>query len=290
MSTREALSLEHKPLIEPLLQGLDLELSEYSFANLYLFRKVHHYELIFSEDLYIQGRSYDNKRFLMPCGLQAAKNITCQKQLAQELGRELGREVDFIFPIPEAWLPFYEGVPHNAAYKEEDSDYLFSIEALATYKGRRLSKKRNLLKQFLEQYSATSVSVSIDRMPKSDFDDLLARWKSDDDADLEEIQEAFGHIADLGLEGVAYYCEGKAIGVLIGERLSARLFVLHFAKGDNSYKGVYAYMYHDYAASLLRRDMQLLNLEQDLGNPNLHQAKHAYMPLRMAHKWRVTLL
>ena len=44
------LHLDLRPLLHPLLQPLTLGISEFTFANLYLFRHRHHYRLTVLED------------------------------------------------------------------------------------------------------------------------------------------------------------------------------------------------------------------------------------------------
>jgi hypothetical protein len=275
----EPLGLEHSLILQPLFKGLDLELSDYSFANLFLFRARHKPEVVIAEDIYIQGVGYDGMKYIMPCSEKAAKN--------NKLLLELVKETKCLFPIPDLWLPFYTEYSDKAFYKDEDSDYLFCIESMATYKGRHLSKKRNLLKQFLEQYEVHT--VPLEQAPREDVYDLLARWKGTPHTDIEETKEAIEYQSKLGLEGWLFYSNSKAIGLLIGEPLNSRIYVIHFAKADTSYKGVYQYMYHAYAEALLKRSFTLLNLEQDLGIPELRQSKHSYQPVKIAPKWRISL-
>ena len=62
----EPFSLEHREIFEPRFLKMGLDLSDYSFSNLYLFRKVHQLEVVFSKDIYIKGKTRDGLNYLMP--------------------------------------------------------------------------------------------------------------------------------------------------------------------------------------------------------------------------------
>ncbi len=64
----ELLSLNHQRIVQDACDRLCLPLSEYNFANLYLFRKTHQYRFVElgPERQAIKGISYRKQTFLMP--------------------------------------------------------------------------------------------------------------------------------------------------------------------------------------------------------------------------------
>ncbi len=62
----EKLNLKHKAVISRRIADNPSRISEYSFANLYLFREVHDYRLLINDDVYILGKTYDKKEYIMP--------------------------------------------------------------------------------------------------------------------------------------------------------------------------------------------------------------------------------
>jgi hypothetical protein len=54
------------------------------------------------------------------------------------------------------------------------------------------------------------------------------------------------------------------------------------------FKGVYQFMYNVFAKEL-GTEYEWVNFEQDLGIPELRQAKESYQPDKMAVKYRVSL-
>lgn len=279
------IQLSHRSLIRPRMLELGLGLSEYTFANIYLFRHVHHYELAYIEDrIFIFGISYDGKKYLMPL-----YDITVED--SDFLGRCLA-QVDMFFPLPEAWASVLEAKGLAITYKDEDSDYVFSAETIQTYAGRHLAGRRNLTVQFKDHFEAKYQHITRD--VKNEALMMVSTW--DDQAKIKQPQEvqacreAIENIEELNLCGMLFSVDKMAVGLIIGEPLVDRgtdkVFVLHFAKGDTRYKGIYQYMYQEYAKSC--NGYRFLNWEQDLGDLGLQKAKKAYFPHHLAKKMRAT--
>lgn len=276
----EKLSLVHQSLLTPLFKKLQLELSEYSFSCLYLFREVHSYEVIWEKNVYIKGKSRDGFSYLMPT---VAINEIDQDELQRLL-----KEVNFLFPIPLAWEKQMDESIYEKGFKEQDSDYIFSIKTLQQYPGRDLSKKRNLVRQFQHLYQAKVLPLIEERIP--DALQIIETWKNErvllQPSDYESSKEAVQMFACLGLEGRMVYIAGRPAAILLGEALNDRIYVLRYFKGSRQYVGIYQFLLQEYALSLGSRYPEI-NLEQDLGIPQLKQTKHSYHPDRMAVKFRI---
>ncbi len=275
------LSLTDQALIQPLLESCSVQLSEYVFANLYLFREAHKYQLIQGEELYIKGTTYDGGTFIMPTSRKSFDAlITDQKAYSS---------VDFLFPIPEDWAASADKTIWNTSFIEADSDYVFDTQQMARYGGRGLSKKRNLVKQFTRSFQATVKPVQGNTT--QDALAVLDIWKNASTGplpdDTEACREAIVNHELLKLEGIVFYVDTQPIGFVLGEPLTADTFALHFAKADIAYKGIYPYMYQSYCQDLVDR-FAFINMEQDMGRPSLRQAKNSYEPIKMCHKIRMS--
>lgn len=280
----ERLSLKHQALLTPLFKKLQLDLSEYTFSCLYLFRDVHAYEVIFGKNIYIKGKTRDGFSYLMPTVLLNEIDVN-------EL-KELLRGVNFLFPIPEIWEDKLDWRVYKKTFKEEDSDYIFNVKKLQQYQGRDLSKKRNLVHQFQSQYpTAELIPLTKERIP--DALQVVEQWKNEREflqpTDYESNIEAVKLFEHLGLEGKIVYIEKRPAAILLGEPLNDRMYVFRFFKGSREYVGIYQFLLQAYALSLGDK-YQEINLEADLGIPELHQTKHSYHPERMAIKLRIQSL
>jgi uncharacterized protein len=281
----EKLGLAHKDLLAPRLKQAKAGLSEYTFANLYLFRENHQYELVTDagQGVFIRGKSYDGYRYLMPTADVRTLDLSRLKELMES--------VDFLFPLPEEWLSCFETDEFDVRFNEGDRDYVYTVEKMSTYKGRRLHKKRNLLKQFQELYRHDARPLTVDLLDQARF--ILTDWQATSemnsaDTDYTPCLEALDRYDELVLCGGIYYADGEPAGFLLGEEISDETFVLHFAKGRTRFKGVYQFMFNNFA-KILPPKYKYLNLEQDLDKENLRVFKSSYVPELMLRKARVRL-
>jgi hypothetical protein len=278
----QPLSLNHQPLLHNNLRAINIPVSEYSFPNLYLFRETHQYEVTeVDSEIWIRGRSYDGHSYLMP-----ARDV--REMDPAHLSRMAGT-ADYLFPIPGEWLPAFPEERFNRSFNEGDSDYLYLTERIATFAGKRLHKKKNLLNFFLKHYLHEADPLTDERVP--DALSILESWQAESGekeeyTDYDAAREALLHMEELVLCGGIWYAEGKPSGYILGEEITSDTFALHFAKGLTKYKGIYQYIFSSFA-SVLPATYTYLNMEQDLGREALRYSKESYMPERKLVKWRV---
>jgi len=280
----EKLSLKHKDLLRGRLKSARASLSEYSFANLYLFREVHDHHLLTTDrGIFITGKTYGADRYVMPTADFRKEGVEGILDVAQGY--------DLIFPVPEEWLSVFDGKGVSHEYSEDDSDYVFTAEKLAAYKGHKLHGQKNLLNQFLSLYTPVAKPLTRERMP--DALDILETWQVDvgegkETTDYYPCREAFELYDELVLCGGIYYVEDEPAGFIIGEEIAPDMFALHFAKGKRKFKGLYQYMYNQFA-KILPREYVYMNFEQDLGKLALRIAKSSYDPDRVLKKHRIRI-
>ena len=113
---------------------------------------------------------------------------------------------------------------------------------------------------------------------------LQEHWMTDEPV---EGQFQFERYEELILCGGIYYADGEPAGFIIGEDISESMFTLHLAKGKRKFKGLYQYMFNNFA-NVMPVKYCLLNLEQDMGIESLRQAKASYYPDKLLKKYRVS--
>jgi len=279
----EKLGWEHQALLQGRLKTAGLSFSEYSFPNLYLFREVHDYHVLtVPEGVFISGRAYDGRRFLMP-----TEKIR-EEKAAAALG--LLKDGEYLFPVPEEGLSVFKGKNVSTGFSDDDSDYVYTVEKLSAYKGQKLHGQKNLLNQFLSRYMPEARPLTQYLM--NDALGILDVWQEDvgeekATTDYFPCREALERYDELVLCGGIYYVEGEPAGFVIGEEIRADMFALHFAKGKRKFKGLYQYMYNHFA-KILPKQYAFLNFEQDLGKLALRIAKSSYDPDRVLKKYRVS--
>lgn len=188
----EEITLAHQTLLEPLLRALNSDLIDYSFTNVYLFRKIHQFQLVQKKGLFIRGKSRDGVSYLMP-------TFPLRELDFSDI------EGEILFPIPEAWLSFFDS-RFEWSHLDADDDYLYKSAKMAHLPGRKLSSRRNLVHQFLDHYPDHEVQpLTQDRA--GDALQVLEGWKSHPHhdpryTDYEECKEALQLIDRLHLGDV----------------------------------------------------------------------------------------
>jgi hypothetical protein len=278
----EPLNLSHQLILESKLRQLNLPISEFSFANLYLFRNIHHYEVMqLNSEIFIKGITRDKVSFIMPTSPPA--------KISKDLLQEALSSAQILFPIPDSWLGSLEKQLIQTSFREEDSDYLFTVLKLATYPGRHLDGKRNQVKQFVNHYEIKKEDL-IHHIHDAQL--ILDQWQSERkdnvQTDYASCQDALQSLERLHLNGFIVYADQVPAGFIIGEWSSKDYYTAHFSKAIHSIKGIYQYLFQELAHSL-EGTCSWINLEQDLGIPAIRHSKLSYQPDMLIKKWRVVL-
>jgi len=185
-----ALNLDLRPELHPRFQQLPDGVSEFTFANLYLFRRDHHYRVsrLPGNLILLTGRDQGIPFFMLPFGLP-------EDALLNQLFSGFGS----MKCVPE---PLAEQLASRGFIVQEDRDnfdYLYSRQALAELTGRKFHKKRNLIKAFLKNYTYTGEPLLESHLPAAL--QILEDWVEgrDDPGDYQAAREALLHAEELQL-------------------------------------------------------------------------------------------
>lgn len=283
----EPFSLDHQVILEYKFKQLNSFLSEYSFANLYLFRFTHQYEVIFyNEYVFIKGISRNQTHYLMPTEYLTGTYLVVLKDLMQKMN------ISIVYPISEPEKTRLEGSYTSAEHDDSESDYIYYSKTLAEYPGRHLSKKRNLVNQLFENFKIESFVYS--NQYYLDAKGVLDYWRSEQSDpnfshDYDSCLEGLQLSNTLNLTGKIIFANAIAIGFTLGEWLNPDCFVIHFSKAQKKIKGAYQFLLQDTASSICK-PTTFINLEQDLGIASIRQAKRSYSPENLLKKSSLQLL
>jgi hypothetical protein len=284
MDTLETVDLKHLRCLTDRFHQMNLQISDYTFANVYLFRKISHYKFLTADcGLFISGQNKHGQSYIMPlndphgCDIQTFNDLLGQQK--------------FFFPIPEGWLSCFPEDKFIINCDDSESDYIYLTEKMADFKGRQYTRHRNHLNQFLSLYVPEGETISTNNF--QDALRVLQEWQNDsrtapDKTDFEQCSEALQRISELVLWGTIYYIDNQPAGFIIGEALNSDTFCLHFAKASTKYHGIYEFMFND-TAKRLQSQYKYLNLEEDMGNKNLRRTKSSYGPELLLKKYRISI-
>ncbi|MCL2243341.1 MAG: phosphatidylglycerol lysyltransferase domain-containing protein [Treponema sp.] len=299
------LDINLKESMHPRLSLTSDGVSEFTFSSLYLFRKRYNYRISlepqpsphtngsyssnFTSDKsnvrFIISGTFGGKSFFMtPCGAPG-----------EEILNSLFTTHDFWKNISESVLaPVRERLQENGIIFEEDRnnfDYLYYRHDLSELAGKKYHKKKNHVNHFLsaypdhEQYpmSAAFVPAAMEILEQWRCDSLLKN--SGQDNDYNAAREALELFDSLSLKGSIFFVNNKPAAFCLGESIAkGRMFVIHFEKAVEEYKGIYQFMNQEFA-SFLPGFYTFINREQDLGNEGLRQAKMTYRPCGYVKKY-----
>ena len=281
------LSLEHQSILtsiwKPMCINENLQFSEYSFANVFLFRREHKYVFIPGDPPCVRGEFAPNQYYFIP---------TClPDQLKLESLKCAEGGMVCLFPIPDKWLKIFHECHPTVTSCRGDSDYLFMKSKLQTLSGRVLSSRRNLLYQLQDKHDVESKPLTATEIPQAL--EILDAWLNHSKEPIEKTdylqnKDALEFMERLNLFGRIVYADGEPIGFCIGELITPKTALMHFSKFLHNYKGVTPYIYQDFA-NKLPESVEWINLEQDLGIPSLRQAKESFAPDMLLTKWRLDL-
>ncbi len=272
-----AIQMTMRPYLHPLLQKLPEGLSEFTFSNLYLFRKTHKYKIttVESDLIVITGEDQGDSFFMLPFGFPSSTTV---EKLFDLYGNLKCLSVDQARYLRDIGYCTYED--------RDNFDYLYLRKDMAELTSGKFHKKRNLIKAFLSSYPYTGEPL-LERHVE-DALDILEQWKNgrEDPGDYEAAKEALEKAEQLQLCGGLYYVYGKPVAYSLGEELACgETFVIHFEKAVQDFKGLWQFVNQAFA-SILPEKYITINREQDLGASGMRKAKLSYNPVAFVKKYR----
>ena len=289
-------SIEEKAQYENYLLAAPERGCEYSFANLYLWGRqevaflrgcVAYFSHFYGRTVYPYPIGDGDKRAVLEAIIADSRErgIPCRISGITEADRE---ELERWFPGKFRIRP-----------ARDFFDYVYSIDALADLKGKKLQKKRNHFNRFRANHPDYRVEpITRENIPLAQ--NMVNSWyqarqKSDPDGDylLESlaIAKAFRHFEELGMEGLLLLDGEEVLAMTMGSRLSADTFDIHFEKAREDADGAYPAINCEFARYLRLKypDVKFLNREDDMGLEGLRKAKLSYYPDHMVEKYKALL-
>ncbi len=174
----------------------------------------------------------------------------------------------------------------------DNADYLYSIEAFATLKGKKLHGKRNFCNRFEASYRWEALPLQ-----REHFSVCLAlydRWaegREDVEDERTALSAAITHWEALELEGTLLLVDDAPVAFSIGEMLTEACFDIHFEKVDAAFPLAYPMIARETARQLMAAHPTLttLNREEDMGIPGLRKAKEDWHPSELLMKYTASL-
>ena len=289
--------LEDKAQYDSILMNCPERGCEYSFANLFLWGRqeiaflngcVVFFSHFFGRSVYPYPIGSGDKRAALEAILADSRErgIPCRITGMTEADRQ---ELESFFPN--------QFVIRSA---RDNFDYVYTLDALADLKGKKLQKKRNHFNLFRTEHPDNRVEPiccgNIARIQHMVNDWYVSRKISDPEGDyfLESVAlaKAFRHYDALGMEGLALLEGDRVLAVTMGSPMSQDMMDVHFEKAVEDVHGAYNAINCEYARHIRLKfpHIRFLNREDDMGLEGLRNAKLSYMPDHMIEKYHACLM
>jgi len=299
----KSLAPEDYPLLRKFFVDLKTRLSIYSLPSLISWNSdVHRSSYAIVDDLLViatESKHYPGQPYLiMP--LSPAREAAPQE--LHGLARRLGHD-EFRF-IPEDYLARCDNGELNRLFKAteqpEFADYIYHTADLSSLAGRRFTKKRNHLNQFIRGYLERGLvkTETITAENKADCQDFLQLWCDEYPCDGPESESlacerealviTIENIELFELCGFAIRVEGAVSALAITARLNNRMGVLNFEKAFSRINGLYQFLDQQCAEKCLGA-YEYTNKESDMGLPGLAQSKRSYFPCDRVKSYQLKL-
>ena len=269
--------LGHRDELHSMFKALEEGISEFSFANIYLFRESHRYGLSMLADglLLITGSDAGEAFFMLPSGLPA-----------RDVLDGLLERFSFMKNASEAQARLLGSMGYGVAGDRDNFDYLYSTEELASLSGRKYHKKKNLVNAFIGSYNYQARPLLEEYA--GDALQVIEEWRKEVETagDYASAVEAVERMEELELCGGIYYVDGRPAAYTLGEEIGRDQFVIHFEKGLREFKGLMQFVVQSFA-QILPEKYRFINREQDLGIEGIRKAKMGYRPVGFVKKFRV---
>ncbi|MEN8906555.1 MAG: phosphatidylglycerol lysyltransferase domain-containing protein [Clostridiales bacterium] len=295
-------NIDDKNVFERYYKSYDPDVSEMTFTNVFMWREAYGYKYTIKNDLLccVALSSYIKPFALTPIGncddesfinsVLELKNYFEEKDFKLIFKRVSKRGV-------QKFKRLFGENQIDVEFNRDHSDYVYSIEALSTLKGKKYHKKRNHINKFMKLYGDSYEYVKLEGKYLDDCYKILEDWCDKRNCEDHNVYgceklaniEVLSNLHELNCKGALIKVNGKFEAVTVAEKLSNDTIVIHIEKANSDIDGIYTLINRDFLANEWL-EYKYVNREQDLGIEGLRKAKSSYNPDIMVDKYTVTIL
>lgn len=288
------LSWQGKDIYSQYYSKSPVHYAEYSFLNLYAWRKSYPIEFAVTGENLCWLKSGGP----LPGMFGPAGNWNEVKNWDEVLKNF--KTGDLIYDVPEQVKNILE-VRENLKFTEDrdQHEYVYAVKDLINLKGKAFAHKRNRVRAFLDGYEWDYYEM----IPEH-FDDVMKfqeQWRVRREENLSEdeiksldgedvaIQNVLEKWNDFNLSGGVLKVDEKIIAYTIAVGLDEKNLDVMFEKAFPEYAGSYQAINYLFQKNQGYK-YEFANREEDMGEPGLREAKLSYNPSMMLKKFIMEIL
>ncbi|WP_274923897.1 DUF2156 domain-containing protein [Methanogenium marinum] len=264
--------------------------SENNFSTMIAWQGYSDYSYAYLENTLLISAVINEKRlYHAPIGPRNPALLRDLLRLSAETG---GDRPFYVFDRPTRDWILHE-LPGLALHTDRDFfDYIYLTGDLAHLPGKRYLGMRKHINKFNRNCSYEVETITSENVPEiKEFLRKWCEWKHCEENEVlahEKTAVLFcvDHFAELGLEGLLIWVDGKISALSIYEGMNDDMALIHFEKGLPDCEGNYKVINQETARYLEEyKGYAFINRESDLGVPGLREAKLRYYPNHFAEVW-----
>ena len=265
------------------------QLCAYSFANIYIWRKLFSISWsIINDSLCIFFKDKIGTFLYLPP--LSKKNNSDTIRSVFEILTKLNKNPNFahIETVEKKNRPFYRALGYDCILQSRD--YIFIRRDLETLKGNKFKSKRANRNYFIKNFKYTCQPL----LPKESREclKLYSLWARQRKALSKDsfycrmlddsrvvLREAFNQYSLLGFEGILVRVKGKVKAFTFGFKLNEKTFCILYEITDLSCKGLAQFIFAEFCSQL--KPYTFINIMDDSGLDNLRRVN--YLTIRRVY-------
>ncbi len=295
MLTFQKIRLEDMPRFAPYLDTQPYRSCDYTVGAIYQWRTYLNSQYAIADGMLILRADYpgESDTFAFPVG---PGDVSAALDEIEAYAKQSGRSLTFC-AVPEAGVELLTaryGARCKAENRRDWADYLYTLNDLIEFPGKKYHTQRNHLNRFRKEHAdAALVSVTEETLPVATrFLEEYAQYapidKVIEQEEMKRSRELLRDALALGQKAAYLTTGGVVIALAIGETLADTLYV-HVEKARVDYAGAYQAIVSMFADWARTPETQFINREDDSGEEGLRYSKMAYRPIGFVDKYWVTV-
>ena len=285
----QSVSIEDREQIEKYLEFLEEPFCDFTFGNLFLWSVVENTKIAFLNNfLFIRFSDDEKFYYSFPIGENEIKN---EIDLIIEDAKNNNKKFQLVC-LNKKQIKVLKNIYGGKIEINKNRnafDYVYSVEKLASLKGRKYHSKKNHFNSFKNNYDFIYEEINEENI--SECINFAKEWYEANELETALLKEqkvlncAFENYFKLNLIGALIKINEKVVAFCIGEKMyKDNMFCTHFEKASPDFPKAYTAINKLFSEFTIN-NFEFVNREDDAGNEGLRKAKLSYYPEFILEKY-----
>ena len=262
-----------------------------SFATVYLWSGIYKTRYCLTGDwLFTKSGSGDGYGFPYGDG-DLCEGIELLRQDARDNGKDLW--FFGLLPTEKAWLEANYPGEFTYTASRDDAEYIYEVDKLMTYAGKKLHGKRN----FCNRFEAAHPDWKFEPITAENVEAVLefhGHWQGINEGSDEGLHKegcvvrcALRECDELEMTGGVLTAGGKIYGFAMASMINETMMDENIEKAESDEPGAYPMVCREIAKMMKAKypSLTFVNREEDTGDEGLRRSKESYYPVMLLEKY-----